>query len=166
MSHKAKVYGTQDYASLEKAAGQSPRKRMNLNIHSDYSDPCQRLFISMQPRSYVVPHRHNSPAKAETFIVLRGCIGIVFFDDCGKVVDSISLGPEHESQVCDIPPGTWHTAISLDAKSIFMEIKAGPFSPIDPADVAPWAPSNSTDDVELYLDQLYLHFSKTNQPFA
>ncbi len=138
MTNKAKVYGTHDYIALEEAAAMSPRKRMNLNIHTDYSDPCQRLFISIQPRSYVVPHRHASPAKSETFIVLRGSIGIVFFDDSGNVVDSILLGPEHEAQVCDIPSGTWHTAVSFDAKSIFMEVKAGPFSPIDPSDVAPW----------------------------
>jgi cupin fold WbuC family metalloprotein len=160
MSNKAKVYGLQDYATLEKTAAVSPRKRMNLNIHSDYSDPCQRLFISMQPRSYVVPHRHTSPAKAETFIVLRGSIGIVFFDDFGKVVDAVLLGPENESQVCDIPPGTWHTAISMDAKSIFMEIKPGPFSPIDPNDVAPWAPANVETELEAFMDSLYLHFQR------
>jgi len=158
MTSKVKVYGLKDYIALEEAAEANPRKRMNLNIHSDYADPCQRLFISMQPRSYVVPHRHTSPSKAETFVVLRGSIGIVFFDDFGKVVDTVLLGPERENQVCDIPPGTWHTAISLDVNSIFMEIKAGPFSPIDPNDAAPWAPANVETELEAFLDSLYLHF--------
>jgi cupin fold WbuC family metalloprotein len=107
------LYGRREFDDLCNRSIENARLRQHHNIHTDYSDPCQRLFIAMQPRSYVVPHRHTSPAKAETFIVLRGSVGIVFFDDLGGVQETVRLGPDDESQVCDIPPGTWHTAIAL-----------------------------------------------------
>ena len=36
-------------ASLSAAAEQSPRKRMNHNLHCELSDPVQRLAIAMEP---------------------------------------------------------------------------------------------------------------------
>jgi cupin fold WbuC family metalloprotein len=90
--------------------------------------------------------------------VLRGSIGIVFFDDLGVVQETVRLGPDDELQVCDIPPGTWHTAIALEANSVFMEVKPGPFSPIDPIDFAAWAPTSGEDDIAAFLDTMYARF--------
>jgi cupin fold WbuC family metalloprotein len=151
-------YGRREFDDLCERSIENARLRQHHNIHTDYSDPCQRLFIAMQPRSYVVPHRHTCPAKAETFIVLRGSIGIVFFDDLGVVQETVRLGPDDELQVCDIPPGTWHTAIALEANSVFMEVKPGPFSPIDPIDFAAWAPTSGEDDIAAFLDTMYARF--------
>ena len=152
------LYGRREFDDLCERSIENARLRQHHNIHTVYSEPCQRLFIAMQPRSYVVPHRHTSPAKAETFIVLRGSIGIVFFDDLGGVQETVRLGPDSESQVCDIPPGTWHTAIALEANSVFMEVKPGPFRPIDPIDFAAWAPTRGDDDIAVFLDTMYARF--------
>lgn len=152
-----RIYGARDFEDLCNQSVLNPRMRQHLNIHDDYSDPCQRLFIAIQPNSYVVPHRHTAPAKSETFIVLRGSIGIVFFDDDGQVTDTAKLGPHEESQVCDILPGTWHTAIALQENSVFMEVKPGPFCPLEPVDFAAWAPKEEAA-VNDFLSVLYERF--------
>ena len=146
-----RLYGEEDFAQLREQSLQNERLRQHLNIHTDYSDPCQRLFVAMQPSSYVVPHRHTSPAKSETFIVLRGTVGILIFNDDGDVARSELLGPGQKAQVCDIPPGLWHTAVALDSESLFMEVKVGPYCPIDSVDVAPWAPVAGSEGVADYL---------------
>lgn len=114
----------------------------------------------MQMHSYVVPHRHTSPAKSETLIALRGCIGLVFFDDQGEIVHSAKLGPGQPFQVCDIPAGVWHTAIALEPNCVFMEAKPGPYSPIEPTDIPAWAPPYETAGIEEYMDTLYAHFKQ------
>lgn len=135
-------------------ASKNERHRKNLNIHQDYSEPCQRLFIAMQPCSYVVPHRHTAPAKFETFIVLRGTLGIIIFNDRGDITRSEMLGLNRAAQVCDIPPGIWHTAVAMEPETLFMEVKAGPYNPIEIVDIAPWAPAAGLDNVERYLHSL------------
>lgn len=44
---------------LGEQARQSPRKRMNQNIHTDLADPIQRLAIAMEPGTYIRRHRHE-----------------------------------------------------------------------------------------------------------
>jgi len=160
MPIKERFYGESDFSLLCEQSLKNERLRQHHNIHTDYSDPCQRLFVAMQPRSYVVPHRHTSPAKTETFVVLRGIIGLVFFDDEGQIENSALLGPNCDSQICDIGQGTWHTAIALIANSVFMEVKPGPYSPIETMDIAPWAPSYEASGIGEYMDSLYSHFGQ------
>ncbi len=147
--------------ALAQAATKNERLRFHENIHQSYDDPCQRLFIAMHPRSYVIPHRHTTPAKSETFVVLRGCLGLVFFDQHGGVRNSVKLGLNCESQVCDIPPGIWHTAISFEEGSVFLEFKPGPYCTYAPNDIAPWAPAYGSESIDDYLDSLYRVFEPT-----
>jgi len=148
--------------SLSRAATENERLRFHANIHESYADPCQRLFIAMHPRSYVIPHRHTTPAKSETFVVLRGSLGLVFFDDQGGVRNSVRLGPNCEAQVCDIPTGVWHTAISFEDGSVFLEFKPGPYCPYAQDDIASWAPAYGSPSIDKYLDSLYRVFEPTN----
>ena len=155
---KERFYGESEFRDLTQSALQSERLRLNRNIHDSPSDPCQRLFISMLPRSYVIPHRHTHPAKSETFVVLRGSVGMIFFDNHGAIRSAIRLGINDGSQVCDIPPGVWHTAISFEVGTVFLEVKPGPFDPINEIDVASWAPAYGSSSIDEYLDFLYAQF--------
>ena len=154
-----RFYGESDFIVLTQSALGNQRLRLHKNIHECPNDPCQRLFISMHPRSYVIPHRHTFPAKSETFVVLRGSIGLVFFDDQGGIRNSARLGAGYDSQVCDIPSGIWHTAIAFQAGTVFIEVKPGPFDPISPTDIASWAPAYGSSTVDEYVDFLYEHFN-------
>jgi cupin fold WbuC family metalloprotein len=64
-------------------ARQSPRLRMNHNFHAGNEAACHRLLNAVEPGSYCPPHRHLDPDKHEGIVILRGCLGLVFFDETG-----------------------------------------------------------------------------------
>ncbi len=138
--------------ALQSQAQKSPRARMNHNLHEQLEDPCQRLLVAMEPRSYVPVHRHLTPSKAETFLVLRGRIALIVFDDRGTPEPALILAPDAGSFGAHIPAGRWHTVISLEPGSAFFECKEGPYQPIPEEDLAPWAPV--PDDQQSCLDYL------------
>ena len=43
------------FENLKAQADRSSRRRAHLNVHNNYQDPVQRLFIAMMPDSYVRP---------------------------------------------------------------------------------------------------------------
>ena len=91
----------------------------------------------MQIDSYIAPHRHLDPAKDETFVVLRGLMGLLIFDAEGCIVERIKVGAggtaEREADVVfgvDIPAGTWHTSFALVPSTVILEARAGPYQPL------------------------------------
>jgi len=52
----------------------SPRRRVIQPFHRDESAALQRMFNAVQPDSYIPPHRHFDPPKAESWIALRGAL--------------------------------------------------------------------------------------------
>lgn len=64
----------------------SPRLRANHNVHNELHEPVQRLFIAIEPGSYVRPHLHPEAEKWEFFMVLRGKLAALLFDEKGKVL--------------------------------------------------------------------------------
>ena len=53
--------------------------------HTGNDDTLQRMLNAIQPGSYIQPHRHSSPPKAEGLVLLSGLLGYVTFDDDGVV---------------------------------------------------------------------------------
>lgn len=142
---------------VEEAAG-SPRLRQHRNIHSDYADPCQRLFNAIEPDSYIQPHRHGVVPRAELMIAVRGMLALVLFNDAGDVVDAITFGSGVEAGGANVavetPPHCWHTVVALSPGSVLIEVKAGPFDPTQPKELAPWAPTEGADAASAYLCKL------------
>lgn len=146
-----------DHAFLDELTAKaklSDRLRAHHNIHESLEEACQRLFIAMEPDSYVVPHRHTNPAKPECFIGVRGRVLLFIFDDEGNVTEKLNIGPGQELFACDIPAHTWHTVISLETGTVFLEAKPGPYQPIDENDIAPWAPREGEDLCKPFLNKL------------
>jgi cupin fold WbuC family metalloprotein len=141
-----------DQLSLE--ASGSERLRKNLNLHDDYTDPCQRLFIAMEPGTYIRPHRHTDPLKPECFMAVRGKLALVVFDDDGEVKQVISFGDGCETLAIDLPAGEWHSIVVLEPGSIFFETKPGPYVAMSDKDFAPWAPEENSSEVSEYLSAL------------
>lgn len=135
-------------------AAASPRRRKNRNFHPYDDHPAHRLLNAMQPDSYIPPHRHLDPDKDETFVVLRGLLGLVLFDDAGVVARSARVGAGGAAIGVDIPHGTWHTAIALEPDTVFLEAKAGPYLPFTEAERAPWAPAENSPEAAPYLAAL------------
>ena len=158
-----KVLGNREFDRLALESTQNDRGRLNINLHDDLSDPFQRMVVAIQPDSYVIPHRHSNPAKPECFVVLKGVIGLIVFDELGGIVRAIRLGPNEENQVCDLAAGTYHTAIALEPNSVFLEAKPGPYSPISPQDVPTWAPSSDSATVREYQKKLAACFAASSK---
>jgi len=135
-------------------AAASPRRRKNRNFHPRDDHPAHRLLNAMQPDSYIPPHRHLDPHKDETFVVLRGLLGLLVFDDAGNVVRCLKVGAGGTALGIDIPHGTWHTAVALEPDTVFLEAKAGPYLPFLAAEKAPWAPAENAPEAAQYLAML------------
>jgi cupin fold WbuC family metalloprotein len=133
-----------DMAELVSAAQDSPRKRKNLNIHTSLNDPVQRLLNALEPGTYVRPHRHADPGKWECFAMLQGRALVLTFDADGSVQERHELVPVGAVRVIEIAAGTWHTLVALEAGTVLLEVKPGPYTPAGPQDFASWAPPEGT----------------------
>lgn len=154
---RRKVFSTDYFDSLVLQAVASSRKRQHRNVHTDYADPCQRLFNAIEPESYLRPHCHASKQGGEMIVAVRGLLKLVLFDDSGQLIEVVPFGagshlekPEVAAGV-EIPPGLWHTVIALESGSVLLEVKAGPFDPSAPKYSAPWAPEEgSVESIDYY----------------
>lgn len=155
-----KVFSADYLDGLVHQASTSSRRRQHRNIHTDYHDPCQRLFNAIEPDSYLRPHRHGAAQGAETMIAVRGVMKLVMFGDDGKIggVHTFGAGGVAGAQRVAVgvetPPGRWHTVIAIEAGSVLLEVKAGPFDPSVPKFPAPWAPEECTPEGAMYLVRL------------
>lgn len=144
---------------LASLARESPRRRRNYNFHETESDACHRLLNAIEPDSYIQPHCHREVTKDETLIVVRGRLGVIFFDDHGAVTAALALAPASESVGVNIPHGVYHTLVALESGSVFFEAKAGPFTPLRPDEKASWAPAEGDTQAASYLNKIKQRFA-------
>lgn len=137
----------QDLKTLAQTAQQSPRQRANLNLHTELSDPIQRLAIAMEPGTYVRPHRH--PHTWELLYPLAGRFLVLHFDASGTVIARTVLG--EDCAVLENPAGAWHAVLSLDVGGVIFEVKHGPYTPIATQDYATWSPAEGDADAAALL---------------
>lgn len=139
---------------LSLQAKNSPRLRSNRNIHTSLEETVQRLFIAIEPGSYVQPHRHPEVEKWEFFMVVRGKIAMIIFSEKGYVLKRIELNPATGMHGLEIPPNTWHTVVALETNTVFFEVKHGPYAALTDKDFAAWAPKEGHDACNKYLEWL------------
>ncbi|MBN8514212.1 WbuC family cupin fold metalloprotein [Accumulibacter sp.] len=151
-----------DQALLDSVSGEasrSPRQRKNRNFHADDAAPAHRLLNAIEPGSYLMPHRHLDANKDETMIVLRGRLGVVFFDKLGQVQQTAVLAPMGPICGVDIPHGVYHTVLALDPGTVMLEAKGGPYLPLTEAERAPWAPAEGAPQAAAYALSLRERFA-------
>ena len=136
-------------------AHNSPRKRMNYNFHASTDEPINRLLNVMHRGSYLPVHRHLSPARSESIAVLRGRVGVLFYDEEGNLTDKREVGPQCDCVGFDIDAGVWHGLVVLEDDTVLFEIKQGPYAPIVPENIASWMPDVADEEaVERYVKAL------------
>ena len=131
---------------LTAEAQASPRLRMNLDLRNSDADSSQRMLNAIEPGSVVPIHRHQK--TSETVVVLRGRVVEEYYDEAGNLTESIVLGPVGDYHVADasrndvpvacalnIPAGQWHTLRALDPGTVILEMKDGPYEPIQECDI-------------------------------
>jgi len=153
--------------SLVVKAQNSPRLRANHNFHSGPEDNPQRFLNVLSYGTYIQPHRHKAPPKAESFIVLEGYVAFFLFNDDGVVEHAVVLGsgplPPHlpaaavgneVARGIDVAPGVWHTLAALTPHAVCYEVKPGPWELSTDKEFAPWAPPEGDAGVTGYLLRL------------
>lgn len=110
----------------------SPRLRMNYNLHDSLYAKAQRLINVLLPGTILPIHRHRH--TAETYVLLRGKMFVVFYDDLGGQVERYLLDPTIGNYGVQILAGQWHGIEVIEPSTIF-EVKDGPYTPLAPEDI-------------------------------
>ena len=114
-------------------AKQSDRLRMNYNLHDSLDSKAQRLLNALEVGTILPIHRHHH--TSETYILLRGKIRVMFYNEVGGEVNSFMLDPLQGNYGVHIPVGQWHTLEVLENESVIFEVKDGPYTPLSPEDL-------------------------------
>ena len=101
MSVLMKIIDDQLVNDLAEEAKKSPRLRKNYNFHQSLEDKCHRFLNALEPGTQVPVHHH--PTKDETFVILKGKVKVLIYNDQGEVVESCVLSHEEGRYGVDIP---------------------------------------------------------------
>lgn len=149
------------FARVAAEARLSPRRRMNYNFHRSTDDAVNRLLNAMHRDSYLPVHRHLSPSRSESCVVLRGSVGVTIYDDAGGVVTRRRVSADGPCCGFDIEAGVWHGLVVLEDDTVLFEVKQGPYVPIAPDNIAPWSPpAEDAGAVAEFIKELETEFNK------
>lgn len=126
------VFDNNLFNKIIEQAENSPRLRMNFNVHKSLDEKVQKLFNVLLPGTDVPIHRHLH--TEETYIILKGKLFVVFYDDLGGQTERILLDPSIGNFGINIPKGQWHS-IEVLLPSVIFEVKEGPYKPLEPEDL-------------------------------
>ena len=119
--------------SVTAGAKESNRLRMNYNFHDSLNAPCQRLLNALEPETIVPIHRHQH--TSETYILLRGKLRMMFYNDDKEMIEETILSSESTNYGIHIPAGVWHAMEVLASGTVIFETKDGPYMPIQECDI-------------------------------
>jgi cupin fold WbuC family metalloprotein len=85
-------------------------------------------------------------------------MALVTFDDAGAVQGVLRLAADgyggDAAVGAEVPANVWHTVVALEPGCVLLEVKAGPFDPNRPKDLAAWAPEEGSPEASIYLREL------------
>ena len=119
--------------TVSQQAKESPRLRMNYNLHDSLEAKAQRLLNAMEPGTVLAIHRHQD--TAETYMVIRGAIKVIFYNINKEITDEFVIDHKKEEYGIHIPIGQWHTLEVLEKDTVILEVKDGPYRPFREEDV-------------------------------
>ena len=118
---------------ITERARQTPRLRMNYNLHDSLDAKAQRLFNAMEPGTVLPVHRHRN--TSETYILIRGAIRVLLYDDNKTLISSYEISDKNDNFGFHIPKGQWHTLEVLESGTVIFEVKEGPYAPLSDEDI-------------------------------
>ena len=119
--------------ALTAQAKASPRLRMNFDLRNTPNDQSQRMLNALEPGTVMPIHRHRN--SSETVVVLRGKVKWLYYNDQGKLTDTILV--EAGGDICglSVPQGQWHSLECLESGSVILETKDGPWEAMKEEDI-------------------------------
>jgi cupin fold WbuC family metalloprotein len=139
-----------------KHASKNERHREIHAFHDGDDATLHRMLNAIQPKSYIVPHRHLKDPKEETIVILKGSLGCVCFEDDGTVIEDSLCYLSDKSGQCgiDLRVGVWHTIFALEKDTVVFEVKSGPYTKSSDKEFASWAPKEDNAEAFKYLANL------------
>lgn len=119
--------------TISTQAKESPRLRMNYNLHETLDAKVQRLFNAMEPGTVIPIQRHQN--TAETLMLVRGKMKVVLYDGNKNIIEEAILSHELGNYGVHIPVGVWHCVEILEPDTVLFEVKEGPYEPLKPEDM-------------------------------
>jgi len=113
---------------VSKEAQENARLRKNYNFHTSLEAKSQRMLNAMQPGTVLPVHRHRY--TAETYVLLKGSLRVLFYNDKGEITETAILNPGNGIYGINIPVGQWHTIEVLEPDTVIFETKDGPYAPL------------------------------------
>ncbi len=138
-------------SDVSRKAKASQRRRVNYNFHSSDRSLLQRMLNAAEPGTYIQPHKHENPDKTEVFIILKGSVVVIEYDGSGKIVDHVILDENGGARAVEIPPGKWHSFMTLKPGSVLYEVKEGPYDKDADKKFAAWAPAEGSPDAGKFI---------------
>ena len=118
---------------ITRQAKESPRLRMNYNLHDNLDAKTQKLLNALEPGTILPIHRH--PNTNETYLLLRGKLNVILYNDKKEVLETMHLDTANGNYGLDIPAGQWHSIEVLESGTVILEVKDGPYIPFQPEDI-------------------------------
>jgi cupin fold WbuC family metalloprotein len=112
------------------------------------------MLNCLEPDTYIQPHKHEAPDKCEAFILLKGKLLVLEFDNEGHVTSHALLESGTGTYGAEIAPRIFHCIIALEPGTVVYEVKNGPYSPLDDKNFATWAPKEGEDGCQKYMENL------------
>ncbi len=130
---------------LKLKAKNNLRKRARLCTHLGVNELLHEMLIVHFKGLYVQPHKHIG--KSESFHIIEGSLGIIIFDDSGKVIQVIHMGEVSSDLIFyyRLSEGYFHSIVPLTETVVFHETTNGPFKREDTI-WAPWAPEEEEEE--------------------
>lgn len=122
------ILNTKFLETLTEESKNSPRLRMNYNLHESPESKAQRLFNGLEPGTEIPIHRHVN--TAETYILIRGRLTVTLYDDNKNVTEVSELDLSTGNFGVHIPKNTWHSVDVKESGTVIFEVKDGPYTPL------------------------------------
>ena len=116
---------------LSARAKASPRLRQSLDLRNSLEDLSQRMLNAVEPGTVMPVHRHKG--SSETCICIRGHFEEFFYDENGKLTETIDMVPG--GPILNIEKGQWHSLKCLEIGTVQFEAKDGPYHPLEEDEV-------------------------------
>ena len=95
--------------------------------------------------------RRPERGKWEMLVILEGRAIGLRFDVDGFVADRIELDVAGDVRGVELPPNTWHTLVANEPGTVLLEIKQGPYTPVNKENFASWSPAENAVEVPLFM---------------
>jgi len=101
-------------------------KKSRICLHKNENSKIHEMLIMHKTGAYVRPHKHT--AKTESFILLKGKLKVIVFNNKGDIFKIIDMEPIGSSKIFyyKMQKSYFHSFI-IEKESFFFEITKGPF---------------------------------------